>query len=51
MVDRNCQFARLIAGLESEAGEAPPSYDAVVHGTGAAVEVEERRGRTSVRTA
>ena len=27
---RNTQFARLIAGEESEIGEAPPTYDAVV---------------------
>lgn len=47
MIDRNYQFARLVAGLESEVGEAPPAYDAVVHDS--VVEVEESRGRTTVR--
>ncbi|GBE80744.1 hypothetical protein BKA93DRAFT_236116 [Sparassis latifolia] len=29
--DRSTQFERLVAGQESEIGEAPPSYEAVVH--------------------
>ncbi|KDQ20201.1 hypothetical protein BOTBODRAFT_170202 [Botryobasidium botryosum FD-172 SS1] len=50
MVDRNYHFARLVAGLESEVGEAPPAYDAVVHHDPVvAVEVEERRGRAPIR--
>jgi arrestin-related trafficking adapter 3/6 len=30
LVDRSSHFERLIAGHESEAGEAPPAYDEVV---------------------
>jgi len=46
LLDRNCQFERLMSGQESEVGEAPPSYSTATHQSRS-----QSRGRVMVQEA
>jgi hypothetical protein len=37
LIENNSQFARLVAGMESELGEAPPAYHSTPSVPGSAV--------------